>query len=249
MKLAVALAVLVFLLPAVQATALASASGASSAACAAAPCGYITPIVDMQFDSKPKCSGSAATVDLTKCIPLPDKGKSISFEGTFHYTWKESEDLTYPPDPQQAVQVSFSGVSTNPKWLTFKIEPATLTIDAVALLDPRNLCPDMTTPATPVVYYCYTAPIKVTFTHSGDPDAAALQKIKAKGGVAEVFLKAKSGQSGQYFKEGFGVESFRFDAHKLLPTVATTTKASPAGGLLAPLLAFALAGLVTRRRS
>jgi len=217
---------------------------ASTAACAGPPCGYITPIVDVDVASKPKCPGSPGSVDLSKCIPLPAKGQSVSFDAVFHYGWKISEDLTYPPG-QDPVVVTFSGVSTNPKWMTMKVDPATITIDAVALMNPQNMCPDTTNPTAPVSY-CFTQPVKITFTHAEDPDAAAIQKVVAKAGLVEMFVKAKSSASGQYFKEGFGVESFRFDARSVLPPPATS-HSSPANGLLAPLAAFAVALLVRRR--
>lgn len=257
MKLvAVAVSLAMLLVPAVQAAGSAVALDTSCAERAGPPCGYITPIVDMQFD-KPACPGSPATLDVSKCIPLPEKGKSVSFKGMFRYYWKESEDLTYPPGvdtssvppSQDPVVVTFSGVSTNPKWLTFAVEPKSITIDAVALLDPRNLVVDQSNPSSPVVYYMFKQEITVTFTHSGDPDAAAVQKVVAKHGLVESFLKAKTSASGTYFKEGFGVESFRFDGRSVLPAAVPTNHSAPDGALLAPLggLAFALA--MRRRRT
>jgi hypothetical protein len=232
--LVVALSLAVLAAPVVQGTAqgIATPAAAQPIQCAGPPCGYITPIIDLEFSDKPKCSGTPGHIDLSKCIPLPEKGKSVTFTGTLRYYWKESEDLTYPPDPQQDVVVTFSGVSTNPKWLPLKVDPPTLSITAVDLLDPRNLVVDQSNPSSPVVYYEYKAEIKATFTHQGDPDAAAANKVAAKGGLSEVFLKAKSSASGTYFKEGFGVESFRFDARSVAPApgtiVTTTTDASGA---------------------
>ncbi|MCA1810827.1 MAG: hypothetical protein LC623_02315 [Halobacteriales archaeon] len=249
MKLpAAALSLLVLLLPTAQAgatlQALAAPAASAASGCAGPPCGYITPIVDLEFADKPKCSGSPGSIDLAKCIPVPAKGQSVSFTGTFRYYWKLSEDLTYPPG-QEPVVVSFSGVSTNPKWLTFKIEPATITIDAVALVSPQNMRVDRSNPSSPVIYYDFQAPVTVTFTHSGDPDAAALEKIVAKGGIADVYVKAKSSASGAYFKEGFGVESFRFNAAPLLPQQDASNRAP--GGFLAPLLGLCIAALARRR--
>ncbi|MEA3204332.1 MAG: hypothetical protein QOI63_2012 [Thermoplasmata archaeon] len=235
-RVAALLSLLVFLAPVAQAEA--------AAKCGGPPCGYVTPIVDMQFDGKPKCSGAPGAIDLAKCIPLPAKGQSVSFTGTFRYYWKLSEDLTYPPG-QDPVVVSFSGVSTNPKWLTFKVDPPTITIDAVALVSPLNMRLDQSNPSAPVVYYDYQQPVTVTFTHSGDPDQLALDKMAAKGGVTDVFVKAKSSASGTYFKEGFGVQFFRFDTSSLLPT-ATPTHSAP-GGFLAPLAGLFLAVLARRR--
>jgi hypothetical protein len=243
-KLVPLLAALAFLAPVAQAAASLPDAPIPDARCAGPPCGYITPIVDMEFPSKPKCSGSVGSIDLSKCIPLPAKGQSVSFDGTFRYYWKLSEDLTYPPG-QDPVVVSFSGVSTNPKWMGFKIDPPTITIDAVALVSPTNMKVDQSNPSSPVVYYDFEAPIKVTFTHTGDPDQAALGKIASKGGITDVFVKAKSSASGAYFKEGFGVESFRFATATLLPP-ATPTHSAP-GGFLAPLVGIAVAALARRR--
>jgi hypothetical protein len=246
-RAALLLSLAVLLAPAAQAAAAqeaARADGGAGANCFGPPCGYITPIVDLEFPSKPKCSGAPGNIDLAKCVQLPAKGQSVTFEGTFRYYWKLSEDLTYPPG-QEPVQVSFSGVSTNPKWLTFKMDPPSITIDAVALVSPANMRIDQSTPGSPIIYYDYQLPIKVTFTHSGDPDQAALDKMAAKGGVTDVFVKAKSSASGAYFKEGFGVESFRFSTASVMPP-ATASHGAP-GGFLAPLLGIAVAAFARRR--
>ncbi|HEX2065718.1 MAG TPA: hypothetical protein VHI93_02800 [Candidatus Thermoplasmatota archaeon] len=216
---------------------------AAAAECGGPPCGYITPLVDLDFAGKPRCAGSPGAVELAKCIPLPAKGGSVSFTGTFRYYWKLSEDLTYPPG-QEPVVVTFSGVSTNPKWMTFQVEPATVTLDAATLLSPAHMKVDQSNPSSPAIYYDFQVPIKVTFTRSGDPDTAALEKLAAKGGVADLFVKARSSASGAYFKEGFGVESFRFNAASLLPS--PDPRGAP-GGFLAPLAGIALAALFRRR--
>lgn len=216
---------------------------AAAAECAGPPCGYITPLVDLEFPDKPRCPGSREAAEVAKCIPLPATGKSVSFTGTFRYYWKLSEDLTYPPG-QEPVVVTFSGVSTNPKWMAFKVEPATVTLDAATLVSPLHMRVDDSNPSSPVLYYDFQVPVKVTFTRSGDPDAAALEKLAAKGGVADFFVKAKSSASGAYFKEGFGVESFRFNAASLLP--APEPRGAP-GAFLAPLAGIALAALLRRR--
>jgi hypothetical protein len=223
-----------------------AAPGASAADCAGMPpCGYITPIVDMEMEGKPKCVASSPA-DLAKCTPLPAKGQSVAFSGTFRYYWKLSEDLTYPPDPGQPITVTFSGVSNNPQWMAFKVEPDTITIDTVALFNPQNMRVDQSNPSAPILYYDYRAPLKITFTRVGDPDQASLDKIAGKLGVLQVFVKAKSSTSGTYFKEGFGVESFGFDASSLLAK-ASSSHASPAG-VLAPLAGLAVAAARYRRR-
>jgi MYXO-CTERM domain-containing protein len=56
-------------------------------------------------------------------------------------------------------------------------------------------------------------PLTVTFERTGvGDDDKSVQRIERARGVAQVFLKAKSSANGQYYKEAFGVEEFRFNA-------------------------------------
>jgi MYXO-CTERM domain-containing protein len=103
------------------------------------------------------------------------------------------------------------------------------------------------------------SPVKVTFTRNavGD-DEKSLQRIERAQGVAQVFLKAKSSASGQYYKEAFGVEEFRFDSCRngdALSAKASACSGSSASGNDAPAVGpvglvalLAVLALALRRR-
>lgn len=217
--------------------------GDSCLAAGSPPCGYITPLIDLDFPTKPKCPTLGGTVDLARCIPLPPESKSVSFEGTIRWYWKLSEDLTYPP--QEDIVLSFGTTRANPGYLPFKVEPSSFTIDAAALFSPDHMVLDQSGPS-PIVYYSFAAPVKVTFSHAGAPDADAAQMLRDRQGLQSVSIKAQSTSSGAYFKEAFGYSEFRFNATGLLQPQQATSKASPVP-VLAPLLALVLVAARRRR--
>lgn len=220
-----------------------------SAGCKAAapPCGYINPILDLDFPDKPVCTKTGGAIDLGKCIPLPAVGESTSFSGTVRWYWKLSEDGTYPPDTSQAIEITFTSVTSNPTWLPFKVEPEKYTIAAVDLLDPRNTKVDDSGPS-PVLYYWFERPVNVTFTRDGLPSVEAAAKIASRDGLLETYIRGRSTPSGTTFNAAFGGEYFRFNATSLAAQ-SGPSNASPGltGG--AVLIAVALGGavLVSRR--
>ena len=212
------------------------APAAPALACAAdaPPCGYITPILDLDFPDKPKCPGTpgsadpARAVDPSKCVPLPAEGAPLKFNGTVRWYWKESEDLTYPADPNQPIVITFGGTATNPTWLKFKVTPESYTLTSADLFDPRNVR-NSTVAGQPVVYFWFERPVEVTFERHGGPEAGEMERFTERGGVQPVYVKAKSTASGGFYKESFGGEEFRFNATSLLaPVTQATTHASPA---------------------
>jgi hypothetical protein len=224
--------------------AAAQAPDRSSCLAFAPPCGYITPLMDLEFPEKPKCGAGAGGP--SRCITIPEEGRSVSFAGKVRWYWKLSEDLTYPPDTQQPIVVSFSGTATNPKFLGLKVEPPQFTIQPSDLFDPRHMPTEGSGLAT-AVYYSYEQAVNVTFTRAGAPTAAELDRLAARDGVLSVYLKAQSNANGAYFREAFGIEEFRFNGTGLLAT--PETRGAPAPGWAVPLMALAAAVLLTRRRA
>lgn len=219
----------------------------SGVMCSAAspPCGYISPILDLAFPAKPKCGGSSSAVDPSGCITMPAPNGTVRFAGTVTLSWVESEDLTYAPDANAPIVISFSGVPSNPAWLGFKVDPPTYTISAIDLFDARNSKVDSTGPS-PTVYYWYERPINVTFTRSGSPDADGAATLAAGEGLLEIYVRAKSTPSGATFNAGFGGEYFRFNASSLAAAASSPVSHSSPAGILAP--AFALLGVTLARR-
>jgi hypothetical protein len=250
-----AILLLAALLPATSAAPASDDAGAPATACLAAapPCGYIVPQLALDFPDKPACKAETlgGPVDLSKCLPLPEKGASVEQKGTLRWYWDMTQDGTYPIDPTDPIVIQFSGTATNPQYLDLKVEPSTFTLDAAAMASPENMKPD---PAANKVWFWFEKPITVTITRTGDPGEQDLAKIANAGGVQKLFLKAKSNASGAYFKEAFGVEEFRFNAYQD-PTVqsaasGSSSKDSPAVGALPVLgvLGLALALVAFRRR-
>lgn len=247
-------ALLLATLPAASAeTAQPPAAGACLGAAAAPPCGYIVPQLALDFPDKPACKAATlgGEVDLSTCLQMPAAGESLVQEGVLRWYWDITQDGTYPADPMQPIVISFTGTATNPEWLDVQVEPASFTLDAVALASPLNMKTESEDPTAPQVWFWFERPITVTLTRTGDPDPAGLEKIGNSGGVQKVFLKAKSNASGAYFKEAFGVEEFRFNAYSD-PAIATSaggdSQDAPGVGLVALLGAVALALVASRRR-
>jgi len=260
LKVALPVALLVLaLVPAAQAVApepvalAAPAAAQCLAAAQAPPCGYIVPQLSLDFPDKPPCKAASlgGAVDLTKCIPLPAKGGSVTQKGILRWYWDITQDGDYPIDPATPIVIQFSGTATNPTWMKVAVDPPQFTLDAAAMVDPTNLKPDT---SKNQVWFWYEKPITVTITRTGDPNDAGLTKIGNAQGVQKVFLKAKSNASGAYFKEAFGVEEFRFNAcadpaigAAACTASAGSSKASPGPEPLAVLGILALALLAVRR--
>ena len=211
----------------------------------APPCGYITPLMDLEFPSKPRCGSGAGGP--AKCMPVPEEGGTVTLAGKARWYWKLSEDLTYPPDTSQPIVVSFSGTSTNPKFLTFKVEPPQFTIQPSDLFDPRRM-PSQGSGADTTIYYSYEQAINVTFTRAGMPTAAELDRVAARDGVLSVYLKAQSNGNGAYFREAFGIEEFRFNGTGFLAPATTATQDAPGLAWVPALLGLAAAAVLLRRR-
>ncbi len=211
------------------------------------PCGYINPLLDLDFPDKPKCGIAIGDVDSSKCIAMLEDGTTLRFPGTVRWYWKESEDTIYPPDLQAPIVISFSGTAGNPGWLTFAVDPPTFTIGLVELLDQRNSKVDDSV-SPPVVYYWFERPINVTFTRSGGPDPDKIAALAAHDSILDVYVRAKSSASGSTYNAGFGGEYFRFDGAGFVAGAAPApTQTSPAGWL-APAAALAVITLLRRRQ-
>lgn len=236
-------------------------NAAERAECANPPCGYILPILDLDFPDKPDCrAGFGVTDNIDDCPDLPAVGATVTYEGTMRYYWKLSEDGTYPSDPAAPITVTFGGTRSNPDWMDLVFEPASYVIDQAALLDPQNM-KTVGDPGQAVVYYWFEAPVSVTITRTGEPDLnspdpavresdqAVYDRIRSQGGLLPVFAKAASTASGAYFRESFGIEVFNFNPVNLEGVPAGTSessKSSPAPAVFA-FAALALAAMRRRR--
>jgi hypothetical protein len=252
-----------------------SGSGEAPAACLAAtdaaspPCGYIVPTISLDFPEKPVCRAETlgGSIDLSKCMPLPPVGETRVQEGWLRFSWDISQDGAYPPDAacvqssatggtEGCIVVTFSGTATNPKWIGLAIEPTQVVLDAQTMSDPDNL---KVTQETQSVVVLVEVPLTVTFTRKdvGAEDDSIARIERAQGATA-VFLKAKSSASGQYYKEAFGVEEFRFDpcanddglSHEVKQCTASSdaSKQSPGLGLVGLLAAIGTGAIMLRRR-
>lgn len=215
------------------------------AACAP-PCGYIIPLIDLVFPEKPVCGNPALGGD-GECIPLPEDGGSVTFQGVLRWYWEISQDGTYPNDPQQDIVVSFSGTGSNPGFLSAAVDPPEFTITTADLLSPQNLKEDASDPAKPRLWFWYERPLNVTLTRGGDPQSADLARAEQRGGNFEFHLKVKSSASSDRYRESFGLETFRFEGDSVLPQDGGSAGA-PGPAFLAVAGAVAAVAVALRRR-
>lgn len=236
---------------------------------AAPPCGYIVPQITLDFPNKPACRAETlgGPIDLGKCIPLPPVDGSHVEEGVMRFSWAISEDGAYPMDAACAtstatggkegcIVITFSGTATNYGWMKIDIDPVEVVLGVDDLANPQNL----KTNDQNQVWFWYEIPIKVTFTRTGlGDDAKSVERIERAQGATSLFVKAKSSASGQYYKEAFGVEEFRFDTCANDDALAaqvrqcggasTSGKDSPGFGVLAALVAVGALALALRRKA
>jgi MYXO-CTERM domain-containing protein len=109
---------------------------------------------------------------------------------------------------------------------------------------------------SPILWFEYVMDITVTVTRTGDPTQADVDRMADRQGVIPVFIKARSSESGAYYREAFGIEEFRFqgvadpEVAREIAEATAMPAAEEAPGL-APVAVLALLGavlLVRRRR-
>lgn len=229
----------------------AASAQAMEADCSAAPCGYINPIINLDFPEKLDCGvGNVLGAEPTPedCMTPPATGESLVLDGTLQWYWDASYDGTYPADPSEPIEISFGQTSTHPGWIDFSIEPSGFTIDNTVLFDPQNFRPIVHDDNSVQAFFWYEEPVTITFTRTGEPTAEELEDMRNKDGVQPVFVKVKSTSSGTQYKEAYGIELFRFHAAndpELAPLVSHET---PSPGLAFLLAAIGAAGVAARRR-
>lgn len=237
-----------------------TASEQAERECANPPCGWIQPYLDIIVDEKLTCGSGlrlgAEDIDPSECYAAPRDGEPVSIDATFRLYWEVSEEATYPHDPNQPIIVDFSGAGARGRWIQTTVEPNTIELGTTELLDPNNFQILDLESGSPALWYWYEAPITVTFTKVGEPDAKDWDLIEGKGGYQPVFLRTHSGISGAYFKESWALEEFRFftgDESQYQGYQATGELSAPESENTpaAPLAigALALLGLALRRRS
>ncbi len=224
--------------PSVALTTETPAVAAEAANCAAPPCGWINPLIAMDFADKERCRNAP-----DDCMIPPEVGTSMTLEGEFRWYWEVSEEGHYLDDPQTDIEVSFSGTNSNPTWIDFTVEPAGFSITSAELFLPEHYRTEGDAPDSKV-WYDYRVPLSVTFTRTGDPTADELQRMSERGGVQPLFVKAKSTESSDRFKAAFGVEEFRFYTDSAEASTGAGDDAAipgvPLGALVAALAAVAV---------
>ncbi len=205
------------------------------------PCGWINPLIAMDFDDKPRCR------NLDDCLTPPAPGEEVTMQGLFSWYWEMSEDGTYLDDATTDIIVSFSGTASNPSWLDFTVEPESFAITSADLFTPTYMETRGEGPEASL-WYNYQVPLTVTFTRTGDPTPAELERIQDRAGVQNLFVKAKSTESSDRFKAAFGVEEFRFLATEDPVIAESMDEGIPAPGLLVGVGGLVAAAFAARRR-
>ncbi len=196
---------------------LAVPSGA--AATCGPPCGYILPTLDIVIDDKPACGGARiifADEPPEDCYDLLGPDETRIIPAMLHWEWEASEEGTYPKEPQKDIEISFSGASTNPRWIDVSVTgdgmvDGRFIIDDAELFDPDNF-EERPNGDTPAIWYSYQRPIDIVLTRTGDPSARDIDIIDASNGVVKVFVKSESSESSARFRASFGIEELRFMA-------------------------------------
>ena len=221
----------------------------------AEPCGYIVPIIDLEFPEKQACGGSGLVFTGdgdNDCAPVPEEGTPLVLEGVLTWYYDASEEPPYPKAVGEDIVVTFDGTRNNPSWLDMRVEPGEIRIDDVALADPQRFETEETDQGATVLWYRFRVDVTVTFTRTGDPSPQELERIEGRDGIVQVFLKAKSTESGSTYRESFGVEEFRFSAYEGPGAVQSVQGAdgreAPGPGVVLPLVGLAVLGAALRRR-
>ncbi len=218
------------------------------------PCGYIVPIIDLDFPDKQLCGGSGLVFtgdsEGADCTAVPAMAESMVIDGTLTWYYDASEEPPYPKAVGEDIVLSFSGTRNNPGWLDMAVSPSEMFITDADLVNPDYFHIEENSQGGQVIWFRYEQPISVTFTRTGDPTAAEAERIAGNDAMLQVFLKAKSTESSSTYRESFGVEEFRFvsDAQSAAEG-SPDPSANEAPGPALPLILAALgAVLVARRR-
>jgi hypothetical protein len=211
---------------------LAAAPEPPSAQCRGAPCGFVTPILDLHFPDKPFCGANSPILSdeaRKDCLPMLALGESLVLEGTVSWSWQFSDEGTYPNDPNTDIVIRFPRNERDPQWMQVTVEPAQFVISTATLMDPRYLDVDESDPTRPVIWYRYEGAITATLTRTADPtpeQVAEIMEREPRGIVKNIYVRATSNESGSYFTRAFGLDPVRFD-YETAPAGASNDKPSP----------------------
>ncbi len=191
----------------------------TDAACAAPPCGWILPNLDIAVEGKLPCGGGRiiyAEGPPDDCFAILAPGESRTYPALVVLKWEITEEGTYPKEIGEDIVIAFSGTAGNAPWISLAITGQDMTdgeyrLDDAALVHPDNLRQRTNTQGQESVWFWFERPIEITFTRTGDPGPESLQTLENRQGVLAYFVKARSSDSGPRFKEGFGIEEFRFN--------------------------------------
>lgn len=262
-----ALVSLLALLPLASAVSVDDAPIAETEVCAAPPCGYILPYIDIVIEDKMVCGGGRlifAEGLPDDCEEIPLDGESRDYAAKLLWYWEVSEDGTYPKEYDEDIFICFGSTSTNVAWIQVEVtadgtdDAGCFIIDNVALAHPDNLQVREGPNGNQQVWFWFERDITITVSRDGGPNKAELKQIDDREGVQSYFIKAKSSSSGPRFKESFTVEEMRWGTcndDTIAPSVSacgvatldsTEDQDAPGIGLVA--LMAALAAIVIARR-
>lgn len=198
----------------------------AGAADCAVPCGYIYPLILLQFP------------DYDGVNPVaPDDGKRV-LPGTLTYQWDVTNEGYAVQDPAQDVVVTFE-YPKKPAWLDARIEPSEVPIQLL----PIHLDPDENDPAGGSTYYRYSVPVTLTIEAKAEAPADAV--------YSKVLIFAKSTESGLY-KPAYGIKEVRvatgYTEDEVLAATSSSETQTPGFGLAALGAAAGIALVAARSR-
>ncbi len=205
--------------PAGQAEDSAWGAEAAGMACAWPPCGWILPVLDFDVPDKLPCGGGRILYSVgppDDCFEMLQPGETRVYPAKFVMKWEITDEGTYPKEIGTDIVISFSGTGGNVPWIALDIAGENMTdgtyrLDDAALVDPDNLRRITTADGRETVWFWFERAIEISFSRDGGPSTQELRELEGRQGVMPYFLKARSSDSGPRFKEGFGIEEFRFN--------------------------------------
>lgn len=202
-------------------------------ACSGATSSYL----DLAFPRPDDCGRTQPEA----CPPLPEADVPYVVDGILTWGW-ESDACSAKAPSAMPVHIHLDPVEREAAgWLSLSVEPREILIP---VQDQWDVLDDVVDPSG-----TYRAqeqyPVRVTVSLVGEPSPAALERVAARNGLAQVNLKA-SAEATDTFAGVFTLQEFFFDGRPALEPAQDAGREAPA--LSPSLVALALVALAVLAR-
>lgn len=199
------------------------------------------PLLDIVVEDEVTCQDG--------CEELPTPLDPRVFDVRVYWQFDVDECTIQGGVLQDEMMIRFSPTQSNPAWLGFSFEPATVSVPIAQYYDPQG---DMD-PQTGTYTSAGFVETQLTVTFERLPEGVEWDRIEGRDGEVATFMKAHAEGQG-FSSDAFGVEQISFDGDQLF-SVRPEARPAADGDVAVPapalsLLAAALLGAaVGRRRS